>query len=142
MMKKGVTLIELLVVLAIFMIIAAVMPPIYTKIFSQGDFDATIDKFKSTVRKAQGYAMDSKSGAVWGVCVIGGGVRLYSSSCDAPVFKEDVVIPSTITLSGLTDITFNLRGEPSGVQSVTLTSSLKSIRIDINQGGGMTIIPL
>jgi len=141
-MRQGVTLIELLVTIAIIGIIGAVASPFVSSFINRINYETTADKVVSVIRKAQGYAMDGKNGAVWGVCLTGSNLRLFSGSCSSPTFSEDFSIQSTTTITGLTTTTFSLRGEPNpsgGLTSVTVTSSVGSRTVSVNAGGGISL---
>ena len=137
--NAGITLIELLLVIAIVALLGAAATPFLSSFVLRTNFDATGQKVVSSIRKAQGYAMDGKQSQVWGVCKSGNYIRLFSGSCGSPVVAENFLIPSSINISGLSEITFNLRGEPSAVLSISVTSSLESETIGVNAAGGMTI---
>lgn len=133
--SNGMTLMELLLVIALIIILAASTTPFLSRFILQTNLDATVDKLVGTIRKAQEYAMDGKDGAVWGVCKFNDLIRMYSGSCASPTMSEDFSIPATVTLVNFSDVTFNLRGEPSASLSITLTTSLESKTVELNTAG-------
>ena len=140
--KNGITLIELLIVIAILGILSVSATPLVGKFILRNEYQVTTDKVISIIRKAQGYAMDNKNDSVWGVCTTGNTIRLFRGTCGAPVFSEDFVIPTTITISGLTTTTFNLRGEPNpsnGLGSVIVSTNIGSMSATVNSSGGLMI---
>lgn len=138
-MEKGITFLELLLVVAIIILLGASATPFYSRFITQNNIEVTYDEVMGSIRKAQEYAMDGKNDEVWGVCLTGANIRLYSASCSSPTLSEDFSIPSSINVVGFNDTTFNLRGEPSGALSITVSSSLASYTIEVNYAGGMEI---
>lgn len=137
--EKGITLIELLLVISIVAIIGASTSPFLSNFILQTNFDTTLNKAMSSVRKAQSNAMNKKNGSVWGVCLSGTNIRLYSGSCVSPLVKEDFDIPNSVDVTNLTDTTFNLRGEPSVVLNITVATSQESAVVNVNSAGGVNV---
>jgi len=136
---KGFSFIEILLVIAIVAIVAAAVTPFLSNFVLRNNFDITRDQVLSTLRKAQSYAMDKKDSQTWGVCLTGNNIRLYSGSCASPIFSEDFVKSSNVNLSGLSDTTFNLRGEPSAALNITVSSVLDSASITVNTVGRINV---
>lgn len=138
--QQGLTLIELLMVIAIFAIIAASSTPFLSNFILRNNYETTVDKVVSTIRKAQQYAMDGKNDVTWGVCLSGNSIRLFSGSCALPTFSEDFDTPSSVTITGLNETTFStLRGEPSSALSITITTDIGTQTVTMNTAGGMEI---
>lgn len=138
-MKKGITLIELLLVVAIIAVIGASISPFLSRFVLQTNSDSTSDKVIGSIRKAQSNTMNGKDGDVWGVCMTGNIIRLYSGSCATPTISEDFTVPTSVSVVGLSDTTFNDRGEPSASMSVTISSDVQNISVNLNSAGGMEI---
>jgi prepilin-type N-terminal cleavage/methylation domain-containing protein len=139
-MRQGLTLIELLLTIAIIGVLGAMASPFVSSFIGRTNYETTADKVVSVIRKAQGYAMDGKNGAVWGVCINGSNIRLFSGTCASPTFSEDFPIQNTVTVSGLTTTTFSLRGEPipaNGLASVVVTTTNGTRTVTVNAGGGI-----
>ena len=137
--QKSFTLIEILLVVAIITIIGVSSTPFLSRFVLQTNFDSVVEKLIGSIRKAQEYAMDGKNGVVWGVCKSTNNIRLYSGSCNSPTISENFSIPSTVTVTGLNDANFNLRGEPSSPLSVTINTTIETKTIQLNSTGGLTI---
>ena len=137
--SAGITLIELLLVIALIALIGAATTPFLSRFVLQTNHDTTIDNLISSIRKAQTYAMDGKNGETWGVCNTSGMIRFYSGSCGSPTYQENFSIPGSISLSGLSDTTFNQRGEPSGTLSISISSDIDNNTVVINSAGGITV---
>lgn len=139
-MKKGVTFVELLLVISIIAIIGAATSPFISRFVLQNNHGNSVERLISTIRKAQNYAMDGKNNEVWGVCLNSGNIRLFSGSCNTPSFSEDFNVPQSVSITGLNETTFSrLRGEPSSVINVTISSTIDSVNIVVNSVGGMEI---
>lgn len=137
--KNGVTLIELLLVIALIALIGATATPFLSRFVLQTNHDTAIDNLVGSIRKAQEYAMDGKDNETWGVCLSSGNIRLYSGSCGSPTFQEEFDVASSISISNLSDTTFNIRGEPSGALNITVSSAIDSNSIQMNSAGGLTV---
>lgn len=138
-MKSGLTLIELLLVIAIILILSAATTPFLSQFLLRHNYSSTVNNLLSTIRKAQSYSLSGKNNTLWGVCLNGNNIRLFTGSCNSPTFSQDVSYPANITISGLSATTFSLlRGEPNTAQTISVTSSLNSTTVIINAAGGIT----
>jgi prepilin-type N-terminal cleavage/methylation domain-containing protein len=137
--QAGVTLIELLLVLSLVVIVLGASAAFLPRFLVQTNHDTAIDNVIGSARKAQSYAMDEREGATWGVCVTAGQIRMYNGSCSSPSYSEDFAIPSNITITGLSDITFSRRGEPSTAVTVSISSTVDTNTIDLYSSGGMEL---
>jgi prepilin-type N-terminal cleavage/methylation domain-containing protein len=138
--KRAFTLIELLIVIALILILGTMATPFLSRFIVQTNYETSVDKVIGTIRKAQTYAMNNKDGVIWGVCFTSSLVRLYRGTCASPTQSEDFDIPTTVTISGLSDTTFSLnRGEASQALTITISSSVGSTQVLVNRAGGMTL---
>jgi prepilin-type N-terminal cleavage/methylation domain-containing protein len=138
--KGGFTLIELLIVIAIILILGTMASPFISRFMVQTYYETTVDKVVGTIRKAQMYSMNGKNGVVWGFCLTSNKIRVYQGTCASPTTKEDFDIPSTISVSGLSDTTFSLRrGEPNQSLTITIQAFVGTTTITLNRAGGMTV---
>lgn len=137
---KGGSYTELLLVIALLSIIGLLSLPFYTGFVLRSNMQTTRDKVVSSIRKAQMYSISARAGGAWGLCLYESKVRIYRGTCESPTRKEDYDIPSSVNVSGLSDTQFSvLRGEPTNTLSITISSSIDSININLNQSGGMDI---
>jgi prepilin-type N-terminal cleavage/methylation domain-containing protein len=134
-MTKAFTLIELLLVIALIAIIVAMSTPFLSRMVMVNQLKKDQELLLSSLHKAQSYAMDNKDGQSWGVCLSGNQMRLYSNSCSNPNFNESFSLSNNISISGLSDVQFNQRGEPNNIINISINSSLATNNISINQAG-------
>ena len=138
--RKGISYIELLIVVGLMAIIGASVSPFLSNFILRNNLETTVDNLVGTIRKAQSYSMDGKNNAVWGVCLSGGNIRLYTGSCSSHTISEDFSVSSSVSITGLSDTTFSrLRGEPSNILGVTISTDIGSATISLNAAGGMEI---
>lgn len=137
-MKPGFSLIEIILVVGLLLVLAAITVPISGSWFLSNQLHTTTSILVSSIRKAQTYAQANKNNQTWGICLTGSVLRLFSSSCASPVIKDDYTLPSSITITGLSTVTFSsLRGEPSLPQFITISDSGTSKTVTINSVGGI-----
>lgn len=134
--QSGLTLVELLLVMALIAIIAAAVGPFGSRTFVAQQQAATVQMLRSSLSKAQAQATGVRNNTTWGVCFTGGMIRLYSGSCGSPSFSEDYTVPDSITITGLSDVTFDaVRGTPSADLSVSVASSLAAATVTLHHTG-------
>lgn len=139
MKDNGFGLIELLLVIAIVAVLATATTPFLSTFLVRNNWHVAVDRVVSEISKAQGYAMDGKvvgGSKVWGVCITGNTFRMFNGSCAAPNLWEDYVFPGGVTISGIGEVVFdNLRGEPSSVTLINISSAVGSSTVSINAAG-------
>jgi prepilin-type N-terminal cleavage/methylation domain-containing protein len=138
---RGFTLIELLLVIALILLLGGLGSPFISRFYINAQYETSVDKVISTLRKAQTYAMSGKNNAVWGICYTSNMVRLYQGTCASPTFAENFDISSNITITGLSsETTFSLgRGEPSQALTITISSLVGTTTVTLNRAGGMNV---
>jgi prepilin-type N-terminal cleavage/methylation domain-containing protein len=135
----GFTLIELLLTISLIALLGALAAPFLSNFLLTNATHSTHLAVLSNLRKAQQYAVQGKNNSAWGVCQTGGAIRLYRGSCASPVYSENTSVPNGVTVSGLTDISFSkLRGEPSVVTNITISSTLSTQTITVEGAGLIT----
>jgi len=138
-LKRGITLIELLVVIAIITIIAASSTPFLSSFLLRNRHQTALERTIGSLRQAQSYAMAGKNNSSWGVCAIGQKIRMYENSCSSPSYKEDFDLVSSISISGLGDISFDSRGETQNPSSINISTNITSDTISANSVGRIQI---
>lgn len=140
---RGISLIELLLVVSLILILGASTTPFLSQFVLRTQHDKTVNQVVGKLRKAQGYSMDSRNDSTWGVCLFGDTLRLYTGSCGTPTFSQDTELPVTVVnVSGLSDVTFSRRGEPSSSLSISITSEIESVQVTMNVAGGTNVFKL
>ena len=136
--SRGVTVIELILIIALIAIVGTAATPFLSNFILRNNYETTVDKVLSSLRKAQGYSMSGRNQSLWGVCLAAGNkIRLYRGSCATPAFSEDFDVPGSVAVSGLSDTTFStLRGEPSGTLTITISTDIGTRTVSVN-GAGM-----
>jgi type IV fimbrial biogenesis protein FimT len=137
--NQGFTLIELLLTISLIALLGALAAPFLSNFLLSNATHSTQAALLSSLRKAQQYAAQGKLNSTWGVCQTGGAIRLYRGSCASPTYSENTTIPSGVSVTGLTDISFSkLRGEPATSASITVTSTLQTQTITVEGAGLIT----
>lgn len=137
----GISLIEFLLVIALVALLAAVSAPLSANMLIASQHTTAVDRVLGSLKKAQRYSMAQEEGASWGVCFVAPAtVRLYEGSCNGTGRREEFVLPNSVSLTGLTDVSFStVRGVPSAATQFTLDSG-KSTTIDITAAGGIGVV--
>jgi hypothetical protein len=117
------------------MILGIASAPLLSNFLLYNTFDLTAQKVVGSLRKAQSYSITHRLGQNWGVCVHNNAVRIYAGSCGSPSFHQDTPLEQNITVTGLSNIVFNRRGEPSAPITVTVTSNIESTSYTLNSAG-------
>lgn len=137
---RGITFIETLIIISVISILGVASAPFLSRFYLQTNVDTTKQMLVSSIRKAQSYSMDGKSGSAWGICLNGSNIRIFTGSCGSPTLSEDYAVPSSVTVTGLSTITFSTgRGEPSSTISAQVTSQIATYTVQVNTGGAITI---
>jgi prepilin-type N-terminal cleavage/methylation domain-containing protein len=138
--KSGVTLIELLVVLAIFLLVGALTTTYYSRFFNQNAVATTTDQLVQFIHKAQFYSQIGKeSGGVWGVKYVASPQKKLTLFLNGnSAFDENYNLNSNITVSGLTQITFDhVTGIPNpiGPTTIAITANNETKSVSVNTQG-------
>jgi prepilin-type N-terminal cleavage/methylation domain-containing protein len=136
MKKLGFTLIELLIVISLIITIGTMTAPFASGFLIRVYQESTVNSLVSGLHRAQSLSLDGRGSSAWGICHTGSIIRVYQGSCMSPTIKEDSSIPSTVTVSGLSDVTFSrINGEPSSALSITIASGAGTKNITLNELG-------
>lgn len=137
---KGFSLIELLLVVALVSILAGSASPFLSNFLLRNQVEVTYNQVLGTIKKAQSNAMDNKNGATWGACLTENKIRFFQGNCTTPSIAEDFSVPSSITITGFSSVTFSPhRGEPSTPLTININSQLKNKIINLNAAGGINV---
>ena len=139
-MKNGLTLIEVILVTALLLISSLMIAPLAGKNLLSANFDSPVETLVVSLIKSQASSMANKDNQLWGICLYQNQVRLFSDNCLAPAISEDFQIPSGLTISGLSSFTFDLRGQPSSSQSITVSRDSQTKQIILNSVGGLDVL--
>ena len=123
--EKGFTLIELLLVLAIFVMLFAIVGTISLNTLPSTQLTTQTDRVESMLRKAQARTVARHADSVWGVHLTSSEATLFAGTTYASrniVYDEVLTLPSSIIVSGLSDVIFQYRtGETVNTGTITIT---------------------
>jgi Tfp pilus assembly protein FimT len=138
--KYGFTLIELILSMGLLMIIIISASAFSSSWYLQNNLDGAKNMLMSSLRQSQSFAMAKKNNLTWGVCLTGKTIRMFGGSCASPTIKNDYLLPSSVTINGLSTVTFSsFRGEPNSAQAISLIGNNKTYNLVVNLGGGISV---
>lgn len=137
---RGFTIIELILVIAIISIIALLSSPLYSRFLLQNAVDNTVDQLSGSLRKAQVYSMMGKQSSAWSVNSSSNTITLYKGASFAgrdPAFDEKFSVNPSVSISGMTDISYTkVTGLPTPTTAtITISSGSNSKTVTINSQG-------
>ncbi|MBI5222369.1 MAG: type II secretion system protein [Candidatus Magasanikbacteria bacterium] len=140
---RGFTLLELLLSIAVISVVAGVALPVSRAFQARNDLDIAAASAAQTLRRAQVLAQGMDGDISWGTRVQSGSITLFRGASYATrdaSFDEVFDVPTTITLSGLTEVVFSkFTGDPTTTGTFTLTSSDNEVmNLTINTKGTIT----
>lgn len=140
---RGFTVVELMMSIAILGIISAISLPVYNSFQVRNDVILASDSTTDILRRAHSYARTGFTDSIWSVKVTSSSATLYKGNNYASrdvAYDEVVVFPTSLTASGLSDVSFAKQtGLPSVTGSLTLTSSTNEVKtITVNGAGSVT----
>ncbi|MEY4744550.1 MAG: hypothetical protein RL272_495 [Candidatus Parcubacteria bacterium] len=125
--RQGFTLLEVLLTVSIIGILAGASLPIYQRFQVRNDLDVAAMTAVQSLRRAQTYSQAVAGDSPWGVSVQSGAIVLFKGSSYAardPAFDESFGMPSSVSASGATDVTFSaFTGLPQTTGTLTLTAA-------------------
>lgn len=139
-LRSGFTLPEVLLSVALLGMIGGMIIPMYRTFMVRNDLDVATVTLVHNLRRAQSLSQSADGDMTWGVHVGVGSILVYKGSSYVlrdVNYDENTSIPKTITLGGLTEITFSkVVGVPSATGTVQFTSQANETRnITINEKG-------
>jgi prepilin-type N-terminal cleavage/methylation domain-containing protein len=137
---KGFSLLEMVMVIAVLGVISSATIPMYRKYQVNSDLNNAQALITQGISRARELAQSGKNDSAWGFSPQNG--TLYQgNSYPARTTTSDELyaIPSTITVSGITDISFTkISGKPSTNGNITLTAfdgEERLINIQVSDAG-------
>lgn len=137
---KGFTLLEMMLSVSILAIIFAMTGPLYRIFMVRNDLDVTVGSLVQNLRRAQMLSQVADGDSVWGVHTATGSILIFKGATYGArdqTFDENTDIPTSIVISGLTDVVFVKKtGVPQSTGTTTFTSVTNETRnVTINQKG-------
>ncbi len=143
--KEGYTMVEVLIVLAILAFAAMSVLPFLGYFQHQQTLTTVEQDLMQALRRAQHRAVIAERDSAWGVFIQARSFTTYAGTSYATrnsAFDKTESLSSTFLLTGMADIPFTkLTGIPgaTGTITITETDSAKSLHIDINGQGGISL---
>ena len=109
-LRSGFTLPEVLLSVALLGMIGGMIIPMYRTFMVRNDLDVATVTLVHNLRRAQSLSQSADGDMTWGVHVGVGSILVYKGSSYVlrdVNYDENTSIPKTITLGGLTEITFS-----------------------------------
>ena len=140
--SRGFTLLELLLSVAIIGVLAGLSLPVYRTLLSKNDLDVATVVTAQSARRAQLLSQAVDGDITWGMKVQRGSIVLFKGTSFGSrdtTFDETFDVPTTISVSGTTEIVFaEVTGLPQSTGTITLTSESDIQSISINAKGTIT----
>ena len=137
--NRGFTLLELLLSVAIISLLAGLSLPVYRTLLSKNDLDISATVTASSLRRAQTLSQAVDGDITWGVKIQSGSIVLFKGSSYAArdtTFDETFDVPTTISMSGTTEIVFaKFTGFPQTTGVINLSTESDARSVSINEKG-------
>lgn len=138
--NQGFTLLELLLCVAIISGLAGLSLPVYRNLIKKNDLDIAVNTVVSSLRRAQVLSQAVDGDTTWGLKTQSGSVVIFkgeSFTTRDTNFDETFEVPTTISISGTTEIVFTkFTGFPQSTGTINLSSESDVRSVTIN-GKGM-----
>lgn len=124
--RSGFTLVELLIVFIVIAILFSMSIPLYRHLQIRTDLEVVTEQTRQALRRAQALSQSGNGDSTWGYSTENG-VLYKGGDYDTrnPAFDEFYPIPTTVSISGLSDIVFSrVYGEPNVEGDIVITSLL------------------
>ena len=122
--RSGASFIEALLVIGIMVFVAGFTIPSYRNYQMRNDLDLAVHQTKQMINRAQFLSQSGEQASTWGIQA-GSGILFKGTNFTSrdPTFDEHYPFSPTITVSGLTEVTFSqLYGDPSATGVITFTA--------------------
>jgi type II secretory pathway pseudopilin PulG len=138
---KGFSILEALLSVAIIVIIAAIMVPIYYSTQSRNDLEVAANAVVQSLRRAQALSEASQNDGTWGVSVATGSITLFKGTTYAArdtAYDEISDMAGNITYSGAGETVFTkMYGLPLSTGTLTLSIPVGETKIITINSKGM-----
>jgi prepilin-type N-terminal cleavage/methylation domain-containing protein len=137
--NNGFSLVEVIVVVGLLAFFGSVVGPVYKTVQTKGNLDIATVGTVSAIRRAQVAAESGNADSAWGVKISATSTIVFAgNSFDTRnvIYDEKIDMPSSITVSGTSEIIFSkFSGLPQPIGTTTLTSLFGSKNIILNNAG-------
>ncbi len=137
--RSGFTIVEMLLVMAIIASIGALSFPFIVAFSNRNNLDIAVNTLVQAERRAQTMSTVVESDSQWGVNIASGRITLYKGTTYAgrdTGFDENHEISSSISVTGLTDISYSkVFGTPTATGTTTLTNENDTRMVTVNAKG-------
>lgn len=125
--NQGFSLIEMLIVISIFLLLGSLGAGFYSRFLLQSAVADTQNQMVNQLRKAQMYAMMSRSNSNWGVRYGSNTITLFqgpSYVSRSVAVDEKFTVNPNIAISGFSEVVFNkMTGTPSATGSFSVSGN-------------------
>lgn len=139
---KGFTLLEMLLSVAVIATLAGLSLPVFRTMLTKNDLDIAAVTTAQTLRRAQVLSQAVDGDTSWGVKVQSGSIVVFKGASYATrdtTFDEIFDVPTTISISGATEIVFaKFTGFTQTTGTIFLSTEGDSRSISINEKGTLT----
>ncbi len=136
---KGVTIIELILVISLTIILAGVTTPALVGFLTRHYLKTSAMTLLSALKTAQANSLSGKSHSAWGVYTGNQEIIMFKGSSYTPPgtsLDHHYALPQAITVSTNTVVFNTLNGNPTSIQTITLTTETNQTKsVTINSVG-------
>lgn len=137
--ERGFTLLELLLSVAVISTLAGLSLPVYRTLLQKNDLDIAVVSVAQSLRRSQMLSQAVDGDTTWGVKAQSGSIVMFkgvSFAARDANFDETFDVPSTISMSGVTEIIFaKFTGFPQTTGVINLSTEIDSRTVSINEKG-------
>jgi type II secretory pathway pseudopilin PulG len=143
--RSGASFIEVLLVIGIMVFVASFTIPSYRNYQIRSDLDLAANQTEQMINRAKFLSQSGEQASIWGIQA-GSGILFKGTSFATRdlLYDEHYPFSPTITVSGLTEVTFSkLYGDPSATGVITLTAlngETREVIVRAGLSGEQTVI--
>jgi prepilin-type N-terminal cleavage/methylation domain-containing protein len=139
-MPRGFTLMETMVVMAVLILVAGAVFPLYQKFEDDQVLKNAAWRTTSMIRQAESRAMTAAEDSAWGLFVSGSQATMFAGDSYAardPSHDEVFTADSSVVFSGDSEVVFSkIDGTPSlPAATIFLATSSETITLNLNEKG-------